>query len=415
MGCCRIPACREQEKLMTDPIIKASSDRVLLPLPKGKFPLSKSGNGQWCKRHHYNYVYFGKDKEEAYNKYVEWLAGVRAGKDPKTARADAEGQGHKSMQVVANAYLEYQHTQYVGNQIEWQTYNDACVLLTSFVKFVGPHTPNGEVTTKTLQKYRTSLIEKRLAPNTINNRLRAVKAMYRWVLANEEVSQTPSLGAIALLATPETQKQTFTAEESRKLIEAADPQMRAMILLGLNCGFGCTDCAEVEWRHFDLVAGYVDFPRPKTHVPRNFELWPDTLAALKALTPRPELGPLVFYTRWGSPWIRPSYKGRGRDDEIGKAFKKVAKRAEVPLEKGNAFYALRRTAATVAAETGDAFAVQRILGHRDLTMASRYVQKRKRRCVNTVRATEHVSHWLHNKPTYESETQVIAGSADEAG
>jgi integrase len=35
------------------------------------------------------------------------------------------------------------------------------------------------------------------------------------------------------------------------------------------------------------------------------------------------------------------------------------------------FYTLRRTAATIAARSGDPFAVQRLLGHADLQMAIR--------------------------------------------
>jgi integrase len=42
--------------------------------------------------------------------------------------------------------------------------------------------------------------------------------------------------------------------------------------------------------------------------------------------------------------------------------------------KGIGFYTLRRTAATLAARSGDPFAVQRLLGHADLQMATRYVQ-----------------------------------------
>lgn len=37
-------------------------------------------------------------------------------------------------------------------------------------------------------------------------------------------------------------------------------------------------------------------------------------------------------------------------------------------------YTPRRTAAMLAARSGDPFAVQRLLGHVDLTMATRYVQ-----------------------------------------
>jgi len=52
----------------------------------------------------------------------------------------------------------------------------------------------------------------------------------------------------------------------------------------------------------------------------------------------------------------------------------LIKRSGLDVPKGTGFYALRRTAATVAARSGDPFAVQRLLGHADLQMATRYVQ-----------------------------------------
>ena len=50
------------------------------------------------------------------------------------------------------------------------------------------------------------------------------------------------------------------------------------------------------------------------------------------------------------------------------------KRADIRVPKGTGFYTLRRTAATIAARSGDSFAVQRLLGHANLKMATRYVQ-----------------------------------------
>jgi len=47
------------------------------------------------------------------------------------------------------------------------------------------------------------------------------------------------------------------------------------------------------------------------------------------------------------------------------------KKAGIRVPKGTGFYTLRRTA---AAKSGDPFAVQRLLGHADLKMATRYVQ-----------------------------------------
>ena len=59
---------------------------------------------------------------------------------------------------------------------------------------------------------------------------------------------------------------------------------------------------------------------------------------------------------------------------ISAAFSKLLKTAKIKTEKGVGFYTLRRTAATLAAKSGDPFAVQRLLGHADLKMATTYVQ-----------------------------------------
>jgi integrase len=55
-------------------------------------------------------------------------------------------------------------------------------------------------------------------------------------------------------------------------------------------------------------------------------------------------------------------------------FARLLKKARINAPKGTGFYTFRRTAATLAARSGDPFAVQRLLGHVYLTMATRYVQ-----------------------------------------
>ena len=62
------------------------------------------------------------------------------------------------------------------------------------------------------------------------------------------------------------------------------------------------------------------------------------------------------------------------EDAVSKHFSKLLKKAGIKAEKGVGFYTLRRTAATLAARSGDPFAVQNLLGHADLKMATTYVQ-----------------------------------------
>ena len=59
---------------------------------------------------------------------------------------------------------------------------------------------------------------------------------------------------------------------------------------------------------------------------------------------------------------------------ISAMFTRLMTKAKIVAPKGTGFYSLRRTAATLAAKSGDPFAVQRLLGHVNLDMATRYVQ-----------------------------------------
>ena len=41
----------------------------------------------------------------------------------------------------------------------------------------------------------------------------------------------------------------FTADEIRQLLDAAGMPLKAMILLGINCGYGNSDCGYL-YKHF---------------------------------------------------------------------------------------------------------------------------------------------------------------------
>jgi integrase len=107
-------------------------------------------------------------------------------------------------------------------------------------------------------------------------------------------------------------------------------------------------------------------------------LWPETVESLEKI---PRTGKLVFYTSRGNPYMQPLLQNDGNGNgkytalnTITTRFSRLIKKSGLDVSKGTGFYALRRTAATIAARSGDPFAVQRLLGHADLQMATRYVQ-----------------------------------------
>jgi integrase/GTPase SAR1 family protein len=189
---------------------------------------------------------------------------------------------------------------------------------------------------------------------------------------------TPSAGAVRR-ARYAAGRQDFTPAEVRKLLAAASGQTRAMVLLGVSCGLGNTDCGKLRIEMLDLDGGWLDYPRPKTGTRRRARLWPEAIKALRACIGERTEGP-VFRTSQYNAW--------GHDD-VSRAFRKVL--STVGLAKtGRGFYGLRKTFRTIAAETGDEKACDLVMGHVDTSMGGLYTQRigddRLRRIGEHVRA-----------------------------
>jgi integrase len=348
-----------------------------------KYPLTLHPTGQYCKKIRGKIYYFGKDKAEALRLYHEQASSLHTGR----GKPEEAGQG-QSLRALCNLYLDHQDSRAAIGEISHRHFYDLKSRLREFAKFIGPNEKVSEITTLQIQGYRQKLIKAGKQPDTINTKLSAVKSLFNWASENSAIDHGPNLKAIKKVPTKKTERQTFTQQQVRLLLEHASTQMRAMILLGLNCGFGCTDCAELRWVNLDLERGRVNLPRRKTGIGRNLMLWPETVEALKQV---PQTGDRVFQTKQGNAWVRDVNGGQAHDSALSKEFTKLLRRAGIETEKGVGFYTLRRTAATVAAEAGDVFAVQGLLGHADTKMASVYVQTVSEQ---TDRAVGHTRDWL---------------------
>src|SRR5262249_54794863 len=105
----------------------------------------------------------------------------------------------------------------------------------------------------------------------------------------------------------------FTAEEIRRMIDAAGVPLKAMILLGINAGFGNAACGNLRLSALKLgdeASRIIDFPRPKTGIARRCPLWPETVAAIcdalaKRKAPKDKAdADLVFVTKYGESWAK---------------------------------------------------------------------------------------------------------------
>ncbi len=192
----------------------------------------------------------------------------------------------------------------------------------------------------------------------------------------------------------------FKRGELRAVLEAASPQLRAMILLGINCGLGNSDIGNLPLAALDLDRGWLRYPRPKTGIDRRCPLWPETIQALRNMlaeraTPRETSGSsLAFLTKYGRGWAHNSRTSASAlSAEMGKLLK--ALKIKRP---GLNFYALRHTFETIAGDSGDQVATSYIMGHAPSgsDMSSVYREKVFNHRLYAV--AKHVRRWLYAKP-----------------
>jgi integrase len=254
-------------------------------------------------------------------------------------------------------------------------------------------------------------LAKQYGPVRLGNEIQKVRTVFKYALGQGLIDKPVQLGdefkkpskRIMRQHRNKNGKRMFRAEELRKLLNAAGVPLKAMILLGINAGFGNADCGHLTQAALDLDGGWISFPRPKTGIERRCPLWPETVTALKAAlakrpTPKAKAdGNLVFVTKYGRPW-----SSGGTSDavtlETGKLLRDLGLR-----RPGVSFYALRHTFRTIADATRDFPAVRLVMGHADDTIDDVYregIDDSRLRAV-----AEHVRHWLFDNAT--------AGTTDE--
>ena len=339
-----------------------------------KFPLTLHSTGQYCKKIKGKMHYFGKDKKQALERYLEQAAFLHNGK----AKMYKNSNGNMTLKSLCNIYLQHQQTKAASAEITIRHYADQISCLKKFMSFIGQHCKINEISTIDLQNYKRKLRRVYNSAHRMNLHISIMKTMFHWARKNDILDYVPNIDAVSSVKIIQKQRHVFTSEEIHRLFDFADVQMKAMIWLGLNCGFGCTDCAELKWSDLDLANGRVKLARKKTGVSRDLPLWPETSQALEKI---PKSGKLVFHTSKDKPLIRTTChinedgsSKYSNSNLVTSRFSKLLKRTGIRAPKGTGFYTLRRTAATIAARSGDPFAVQRLLGHANLKMATIYVQ-----------------------------------------
>jgi integrase len=371
-------------------------------------------SGQWCKKINGRRHYFGTDKEKALDRYERERKALEVGRDPI---APKEGY---TLRELANEFLTYKRSKVDDGDLSlrsWSEYHHTCERI---LKTLGKDRVVAELGPDDFGKLR-SAAAKKLGRRTLTKFVTLTQAVFTFALKNHRIDRPVFYGTYFDKPKKKDEKKDRRVEAGDvwKLLDAADVQMRAMILLGLNCGYGQTDCATLTSKMLKARPGWLDVARSKTNVARKCPLWPETieaLAAVPAARPRPKDkadADNVFITYHGNRWVR--YVDRGPDrrglalDAVALEFRKLCKRAGVKLLGGP--YMLRHTFATVGSNVKDRDALKVIMGHKDRTMTDNYIHDFDEGRLQAV--VDHVRQWLlKGKPAVSSDANNSEAPTD---
>jgi integrase len=139
---------------------------------------------------------------------------------------------------------------------------------------------------RSLQKYYGSVCR-------LNLHLSIMKTMFHLARKNDILMNIPNIDAISRAKEIHYDRFTFNSKQINKLLSIADIKMQAVIWLWLDCGFGCTDYADLKWIDPDFANARVILPRRKTGIFRDLPLWLETVNSLQNISRK---GCMVFYT-----------------------------------------------------------------------------------------------------------------------
>jgi integrase len=365
--------------------------------PYPEFPLTAHPAGYWCKKIRGKIHYFGAwaDPDVALARYLEQKDALHAGRTPRPEPA-----GGLTVKDLCNAFLRAKQVLVDGGELtsrSWSEYKEVCELLLT-------QADKGRLVSD-LDPSDFAALRKKMAqrwgPVRLGNGIQRVRSLFKFAVDASLIATPirfgPEFGRpskkVLRLHRAEQGVKLFTAEEVRRLIDAAGQPLEAMLLLAINAGFGMADCGKLPLAALDLAGGWIDFPRVKTGIPRRCPLWPETIEAIRqALAGRPEPkkeehANLVFLTQRGGSWAA-DIGGGYASHKVGTLLHRLG----INGRKGLGFYTLRHVFRTVADETKDQPAVDLIMGHEIPHMSTVY---RERISDGRLKAVvDHVRGWL---------------------
>jgi integrase len=356
--------------------------------PTLPYPLTVNPCGYYSKKIIGRVHYFGRwdeGPEEAEKRYNKERADREAGREPRTDQDD----GPLTVRKLCTDFRNHKRRLMERGDITERTHHD----IRCTCDFLSDHFGKGRLVSdlgpRDFQKIMDVLAKqkregKKKSLVVLGNWVVRIRSVFKYAV--DELGAAPVKFGVEFkkpkAAKVQGQKQekveeegerTFTREEITRMLAKTEQPLRSMILLAINCGLGNSDIGQLKLAHLDLDRRWLNYPRPKTKLPRKCWLWAETVDALREwLTQRPEPkdqadAKLVFITKYGQSWHKEVL-----GSPVSAEFAKLLKDLDINGSRG--FYNLRATFRTEAGPCRDLEALFYAMGHKLPGMAADYVK-----------------------------------------
>ena len=207
--------------------------------------------------------YLGPDKDKALQRYHQLGLGF------EPAQEELAPPIRVTAKDLANRFLVAQQANWRNPKTTLKCYKD---WLGHFIQD-HPRLKAADVTVEKFAIWKLSLKKRNYSPESINHYLGAVRAMFTFAEATGIIKQAPKLKRVKNETRPRagsTEKPRYTLEHLNKLLEKADSQLKVMVTLALDCGFGPKDIRDLTWDHIN--GERVTLPRSKTGICQTYLL-----------------------------------------------------------------------------------------------------------------------------------------------
>ena len=370
---------------MSDSTLARSRRKAAKPKadkPRPDFPLfCHKGSGYWAKKVRGKLEYFGKKASDP-NGQAALALWLKHKDNLLAGRKRRDDDGGFTVEDLCDHFLNAKKPLVASRELTQRMYDEYLATCKRVVKAFGLRRLVDDLRPEDFDKLRASAAAQ-WGLHRVAGEVQRVRTVFKYGFDAGHIDRPVKFGptfkkpskAVFRKAKAAKGESLLGAAEIGKLLVAAGPQMRAMILLGLNCAFGNADCGQLHFRALDLKAGWVTFARGKTGIERRCPLWPETIEALTAAiaarpTPKDEAHrQLVFVTKYGKSWFKETL-----ENPITSAFRKLLDATGLHTP-GKGFYWLRHTFETIGGESADQVAVDSVMGHADESMGATYRER----------------------------------------